>query len=761
MTDTRRIPINVDPFDGEALDSWLEALAYRTQSSWGDLVAAAGLDGWTPHGVPRWMVNLTPDQCRALTTATTVSAARLGTMTLSHFEERAMTSDTATGGLDKTFPWGPRAGSRYCPRCLAETGGRWPLAWRLRWSFACLKHRCLLADACPACTTLPRIRQVPTGAIPRPGHCTAPVENQTARSLRCGADLTTAEVVAFDHDDHLVLHAQRRINEIIIADFIDSGVYADDPQPPASVLSDIRVIAHRALSYATLRELEPVIGTDLLAAYQRDHPHLPTTRTRSPSVTLTHQAPQAASLIAGGTIAALHCLDKPDVQAAGDSLRWLIAAIRRRRAQTWTTNLLWTGGVTGAVQLAALGPSLKPSDQLRYRTASSWPVTPARKIAEIDKIASKLPCALWQNIALRLTIPGCHLRQIRPALSVAVLLVGARANLKPLTERISGPYGEQAVSRILQLLSKHADWLEISRAIHGLAEDLTRLKLPIDYSRRRSLNYRTLLPDDTWLRICRETGATSSGPTRALVARYYLQERISGSPIGSRTMDPALRTKVADFPYYLTPELSDALDEEARKFLVSQDVRRELVHYQPPVDFLDGLRLPGRNPDDIDIDALHRSVQDGLSLGYAAEAVGTDLDTARYLLSCHPTPSVATDLNAYRRAKEAYPREAFIERYELCGMSLAEIADQAGVSRQTVARLAADYQIETRKPGRATKYTVDPDWLYSQYVTHQRPLPDLARERGVSTTTMARWAKTYGVPLRPRGGARNSAKVAT
>lgn len=75
--------------------------------------------------------------------------------------------------------------------------------------------------------------------------------------------------------------------------------------------------------------------------------------------------------------------------------------------------------------------------------------------------------------------------------------------------------------------------------------------------------------------------------------------------------------------------------------------------------------------------------------------------------------------------------------------------------------MRADYQIETRKPGRATRHIIDPDWLYTQYIDHQRPLPDLARERGVSTTTMARWAKAYGVLLRPRGGARNSAQVAT
>lgn len=761
MSDIRRIPINVDPIAGEALDSWLEALAHRTQTSWGDLVAATGLDRWTPHWLPRWMVRLTPDQCRALTTATTVDSATIQAMTLSHFEGRALATDTATGGLGRTHPWGPRAGSRYCPHCLAESGGRWQLAWRLGWTFACLKHGCLLADACPACMTRPRSRQLWSGSIPSPGYCAAPAENRTARDGRCGADLTTAEPLTFDDEHHGVLSAQRRINEIITADVIDSGVYACDPQSSASVLADIRAIAIRALTYASPSELEPIIGTDLLTAYQHDHPHLPTALKRSPAKKLASQVPEAVSLTAAGVIAALHCLEQPDVPTAGQSLRWLITAMRSRRAHPCTTHLLWTGGVSGAVQLAALGPSLKPSDQLRYRTVSSWPAIPKRNLADLDGRIDQLPTSLWQNVALRLSIPGSHLRHLRPALSVAVVLVDTKTKLGPLTRRINSPLDDHAVSRVLQLLNKHPDWTDISKAIDGLAENLAGATVPIDYSRRRRLNYDNLLADDTWQRICRETGATSRGSARAQVARFYLQERISGMPISGQSICPALRTRIADFPYYLTPELSYALDDHALEFLAEQGVRAEPVHYEPDTDFLGGLRLPGQNPDAVDLAALHRGIQAGLTIGRAAEDAGADLDTVRYLLTCHPTPSAATDLNAYRRAKEAYPREAFIERYELCGMSLAEIADQAGVSRQTVARLAADYQIETRKPGRATKYTVDPDWLYTQYVDHQRPLPDLARERGVSTTTMARWAKTYRVPLRPRGGVRNSAQVAT
>ncbi|MFC1417559.1 LysR family transcriptional regulator [Streptacidiphilus cavernicola] len=43
--------------------------------------------------------------------------------------------------------------------------------------------------------------------------------------------------------------------------------------------------------------------------------------------------------------------------------------------------------------------------------------------------------------------------------------------------------------------------------------------------------------------------------------------------------------------------------------------------------------------------------------------------------------------------------------------------------------------------------------MIEQYVNQRRTLPDLARERGMSTANMARWAKFHGIPLRSRGGA--------
>lgn len=56
-------------------------------------------------------------------------------------------------------------GSRYCPQCLRANGGRWLLTWRVRWSIACIRHRVLLAERCPACGHTPRL-QLASGREP-------------------------------------------------------------------------------------------------------------------------------------------------------------------------------------------------------------------------------------------------------------------------------------------------------------------------------------------------------------------------------------------------------------------------------------------------------------------------------------------------------------------------------------------------------------------------------------------------------------------
>ena len=163
----RTLPLRVPIVPGEALDSWLEALARRHQVTVGTLIAALG---WPVPASPGGLVAGIPAQVlRRLEHQAGLPAGRL---------------DDAV--LDRYLPLGPvrRRGSRYCPSCLAERDGRWLLAWRLGWTFACTAHGVLLCDTCPACGQAPRGRAGRAGLNP-PGTCA----NTIKRHDYCGADL--------------------------------------------------------------------------------------------------------------------------------------------------------------------------------------------------------------------------------------------------------------------------------------------------------------------------------------------------------------------------------------------------------------------------------------------------------------------------------------------------------------------------------------------------------------------------------------------
>ena len=126
----RTLPLRVAPLPGEALDSWLEAVAARHHARMGDLLHHVGINDRTR----RWLVQLHQHELHGISAATGVAPDVVSAMTLQWFSTTAAEIDNSSHRQ-----WSPsqRNRSRFCPQCLAASGGRWQLAWRSRWSFAC------------------------------------------------------------------------------------------------------------------------------------------------------------------------------------------------------------------------------------------------------------------------------------------------------------------------------------------------------------------------------------------------------------------------------------------------------------------------------------------------------------------------------------------------------------------------------------------------------------------------------------------------
>jgi TniQ len=700
----RTLPIQVRPLPGEAIDSWLEALAARHNCCWSDLLDAVGLTqpASTAGG---WIARPLLGEAATIAAATAEDLDVVQATALARYHQTALRIDPVIRTLDKTFPWSPPSSSRFCPQCLAETGGRWQLAWRLGWSFTCLRHHRLLVDTCPVCRQRQR-RCVPTGIrVPAPGRCANPLPGSVGRApARCGADLAEADDVVRLPAGHLCLKAQQTIYDIIETGTADFGVYTHSPQSAQAALTDIRIVANRVLAYATTRSLEHVIPADLLNAYpqidDQAHTYKPP---RAP-------APTAAAAAAIAVTAALSALGAADAHQGGDALRWLVAGARDRGTKTNISVLGRAGAspVLNAIQLAALAPSMSPGDQLRHRIADTLPTRAQPRTLRVSKLARSLPTMLWPAWSLRLSVPGPQQRQLRPVLSAMLMFTGTTLPVDAAAGLLGSVVNRYQVSRLLRLLAEHRQWNDIRQALTEMADHLTAFGAPIDYQRRRHLDYTGLLTDHRWQQICRDTGATGlHGTATGRKARCFLFERLSGLPadisLAAANDDPHFRSRTADVARILTPALAAALESQCREFLTAHNIRDEPSTWQPPIDFLNGLSLPGDDPADIDIDRLHQLIRhDGRTLGQAAKILSATRDTVRNLVENYPAPRTpkGARTTAYQTAKSILPPDKLAEFYLDQRMSTAKIGEQVGVRDRVIARLARDYRIPLRPAGR-------------------------------------------------------------
>ncbi|WP_248489966.1 LysR family transcriptional regulator [Tsukamurella sp. PLM1] len=417
-----------------------------------------------------------------------------------------------------------------------------------------------------------------------------------------------------------------------------------------------------------------------------------------------------------------------------------------------------------AIQIASLAPGMAPSDQLRYRARSELPGRPSLG-SDADLDIRLVPTEFWPTLGNILTTPNARRTNVDRALSAALHLVGTGATLTDATLRAGGNISGHALSRFLQLMEADPHWPAVSTALTRIAEHLAAHGSPIDYNRRRNLNYTTLLPDETWRQISRDTATPSPGPARAAIARGYLQERLSACP--AQNTDSYLRGKIAAFPRHLTPQLSDALFEHAHDFLSTAGIDDEPVEWAPPITLLDDLDLPGTRPGEIDTYRLRELIRDAdVNLSTAARELDTTIAAVRLELASTPLPFEPEAITqsrprspAMQSARRQLPRAHLLALYEAEGLSLNKIAARTDVSRQVVGRLLKEYGIPTIPAAERIKEAVDHDWLREQYIDRCRTLPDIAQELGMSTSNLARWARRHQVPLRPRGGASHAASL--
>jgi hypothetical protein len=761
----RVLPIRLAPDPNEAFDSWLDRYAARLQTRLVDVVEAVGLSrpARTPYSrtptPPNWMVALRGAEVARIAHATGVDTKLLAGLTLQRYDGSAVSLDLQTRRVRRSRLWGRGSGSRFCPACLAETDGRWPLTWRLSWSFCCLRHRVLLVDRCPQCGRTPRSTRPRMLQIPQPGRCSAPSPRSDravgAFAERCGYELAESRAEPIDTLDE-ILDAQMFVNRLL--DRTDKaaagGAVGGVTLSTVEVFSDLKAIAGRVLTVLAEEDLtqlpRPIreqLGSLGVA------PRAEGRRAQRPG----SLAPRSAARTAVAVSKAVQVVAAPDIDTAANRVGWILDRMRRRAQEVNPTTVTRSWGASSpvlqAVLLRALDSTLRPSDRLRYRTATSHPSYPQSESASdgVDARAAKLPQQLWPAWALRLMPPTGHdFLTFRRVASTALLLPGGRRPLEALHPVLGQPLRTRTFDHVMRKLADSGDLDTVARILTMLALRLDAAQAPIDYQRRRRLFGSTvLLSDSVWKACCTQADVGAAKHQRRHAERYLL-ELLTGSADSSHPpLGPLTTETTAAYTAFCTnlrPALAELLRAAAEQQLAKHHLDEPLT-WEPPFDWVDAPTWPGPHVDSIQPAELRRLlIAERCSFTGAAATLGTTRDHVRLVLVRHPMGSLKQPDSppqrqpATRRADDLTP-EYVAYRYQQCGWSLARIAKDKQVGRRRIRQLAALAGVRIRPPGKPRQYHIDQRWLAEQYWVKGRTLVDIAAELGMHQNTVGQIAR--------------------
>ena len=676
-TPARTLPLRVPPVPGEAIDSWLEALARRSQVTVGTLTAALG---WPLPASPGGLVAGIPGQVlRRLEHQAGLAAGRL---------------DDAV--LDRYQPLGPvrRRGSRYCPSCLAERDGRWLLSWRLGWVFACTTHGVLLCDTCPACGQIPRGRAGRAGLNP-PGSCA----NTIKRNNYCGADLRQVTPTRLT-PGHPVLAAQHWTGALLTLDDTGPGGNGASPQ---NVLSDLGIVASWVLRQTPAAQFAG-FGPAALAAWRAWNQQTSAARRQPGRV-----PPASAALTAALAATATTVLTGSDEQAIAQ-IRALLppqAGPRGPRpaglpAPRWRQ---LSAAARGRF-LRALDPDLGPADRIRYRTGTPQARIPDDPPGLLAARARAIPQLLWPEWAIRLMpARGFAAGPFRSTIAACLLLPGhpGRATGTAITA-LHGYRSALATGAVLRALADGGHDTVLT-AISCLAGYLDTSGSPIDYQRRRDLIPAETITAGQWRDLCYGAAAHPGEARRHRDAQRYLFQLLTGADLHDPRHALAFTTG-NDYSHYqtfagtLTTGLRDALHGHATGLLHDLGIGEPLT-WAPPPGCCARLNLPGPEPDDIDLDAVgHLIITGRLPVTGAAARLGTTTGHVRLALEHLPRPARQWGRSAapptwqrQQHARAILTREFFEREYITAGKNLRQLEADTGIPRRFLTQVAREHGI--------------------------------------------------------------------
>jgi hypothetical protein len=736
----RTLPIRVAPLDGESLESWLAAIALRLNVTWAELLHAV-LPSRAQGGPRPWFSEavLDPDEVAAIATATGVRHDAVRDLTLAGARASWLEVDDVARRV--YTPWGQAARQRFCPQCIAQTNGRWSLEWRLPWITICVKHRCLLLNNCPECGR---------GFRATPGWVHSPRCPQPMRCW-CGCDLAAAATDVLP-EDHAAIVAQETLCDLLAKDTVDKGIYCTGPVAGAQLLTDARRLALRIFGTTTPRRL--VRGFGQLKSkgeigFWSDRVWQHTDGSGARPIQFAAGAP--APVICAGTTAALHILLQTNLERAATALTRIAPPSRGHRIRP---NLTFRGHGASmalcAVEILTRAPGWDPILKLRFRAYAPMPRYPSSYLpVRQDPALRATPTLMWPDWAMVLT-PSVVGRLAWPTqrqlLSWLLLEVGTRRTESSIHAALRVKIERKRVHDIAVAMSRRRTWPQFAAALTQLDAYLAAQPPPIDYQRRRELNYRELLSSEQWQELCERAAVRIRTPWLADTAREWLSERLSAAPASARG-ETAEGKFIDYFLLTMTPELKTELDSHAADFLRQRDIDEPAV-WSPPLAILSDRELAGVMDNAIPIGDVHALLdRPHSSVHQVSRELKIPFPVLRHLLEERPLPTRTTRQPTYtERLRVACSDDELRRLYLEEGLTLKEIGHRFGISAN------GPYVVDrARACGIALRHEardpIDAVWLWEHHIVQRQTLGEMAAESDDTISRIQYWSERHGIPI--------------
>ena len=736
----QRLPITLTPVPGEGLDSWIEAYAQRLRVCSSDLLNDLGLSGST---LTHMVTILTEPERRTLSTATGIHPDALTLMTLQPFDGIAVTIDPARRTTGHPPAWRRHTGSRFCPACLRDSGGRWQLAWRLPWAFACPIHACLLADYCPDCGKRPAPHRAGTrGSATIPGACTVRISQSTPggwRAPTCGHPLTQMRTHTLPSGGR-VIAAQRHLHQLITT---GSRTAEPDRQRIRGLLNELHVLAYKSLDALHAQIEPPSLAHDVVNECGK--------ATLVPKQALDSYDAHTVAVATTLAVAA-----RPD--AAGDSvLTWIITADRRRRTPPEPCRILqpFTNTSPGLIVrlLHALDPHLQVHDRLVYASAGRRPHRPNASDEQIHRRAASLPTLLWPDWTLRLipTDKVTHnaVTSLRAGLAAMVLLPGTRLSGRHAVALLGSYIRAATAKATLTHLPEPQRTVSIA-ILTDLAESLDANPAPINYTRRRDLFSTPAVDRAAYTTLATTRGWRPASPVQLRLLDDCLAVLLTGTRPDHHTT--RMRSGTADAWNPLTLALPTPVRTFVRdqaQLLLRQHSIDEPVTWQPAAS--KDYPWPGIDPDTINPDQFadafgaHASDRDGLRLiCHATGLRGIQVRLYPHIVDL-PMPEHQWEALSEHPHGNILAPATVRQLYHEQRMSMMDIARLARTTEKEVRHALTGAGITPRKSG-ANRRPIPLSWLQDRYVGSGKTVEQAAAEAGVCRNTFAKYARLHNIP---------------